>query len=472
MIFLCVFCIRTNMSLKTDRLLEAKFTKWIIGLVLTLITAVIVGRATNLINPLFNGPEEYKVYVVGGNANRSEDFAAHFWDTFESSWSDVKIHGKPVTTEYKEDRWNEETAAEIARKISSSKDAIMVVGHFSSSTSKVALKAYMNADPPIPVLLTTETNPDLIPEELRSNHEIVKKLPIYRLWPTDIQQANSIAKYSAASKSENVWVVEDHWTNPLYSHFLAEQVVAGLQSQKLLGVNVVLWSLNENLLSKQTLLDLGIDSIIFVGVATNALIFVSQINQLYCKDKGQPDCPGKPKMFLTDAALELEVIQNSISAFEGIYFTHPELVTCKPIGENKNSTTLLRIDYIAGDAALIAKQIIKEAEKYIKPPLYRKILGIQSVEDIRKAIIVAMNNSKFQDEDNPGKHFNRVPRPNETDTVQYHFDKEGINKDASFQLWQVKKGQFNLVEEKDNTLETKICISPKADSSGAGVATH
>ncbi len=59
------------------------------------------------------------------------------------------------------------------------------VGHVLSSTTKAALPIYMKTDPQIPVILTTETNPQILPARDDPDQEF----PVFRLSPTDDDQA-------------------------------------------------------------------------------------------------------------------------------------------------------------------------------------------------------------------------------------------------------------------------------------------
>jgi hypothetical protein len=398
---------------------------------------------SNLFNSFLFGVPNYKLYIVGGNAVNTDkgktDFAYDFRQ-IAKKWKDdeLKIDGKSITAEYQPDRWDENVASEKAEEIAASKDAIMVIGHFASTNTRKALYHYLSEEPPIPVLLTTETTPNLIPERL---NKISEDLPFFRLWPTDATQAKSIAEFAAAG-NKSFWVVEDRWANQVYSHYLAKNIVSELQ--RINGKNVILWSHNQNLLSSNTFKDLEIDSIIFAGVASNALIFINQIEKIWksCTENG---CQ-KPQIFLTDAAVDKNVLIKGMEAFEGKFITHPDLIACKKIDNSNTKSSLGNTTVLANDTKEIVKEIIRRADKEIKLPLFRQILGIHSVTDVRRAIATVMYQSKQNDETTFGPS-------NENNVDKYQFDKDGINVRANFRLWKVENHMFVEYKKQGGGLE-------------------
>lgn len=425
--------------------LNRKVLKTLIGLVVITIFTTLV---THHWNKMTSGPDEYLLYVVGGKADvyGEKDFAYHMWRGIKDEWNNVTVGNKTVNVKYLQDMWEPERAFEISQRLARRKDVLMVIGHFASSTSREALKNYLVAEPPIPIILTTETTPYLIPESLV---ERSSDLPLFRLWPTDKEQAESVADFATATGDEVFWVVEDRWKNTVYSHYLADEIVTQLQEKK--GNNVILWSHNESIPSTKTLRDLGIQSVIFTGVASNALIFVNQVRKIWSEGSCQePECE-KPNIFLVDASIDVEILKNHIDEMEGVYVTHPGLVPCKKIANTVAPENLMQTGNLARDAAEIAKKLINDAKDDIQPPLFRSILGIQSVKDVRRAIAGVMKKSK-----NNNKIYVGVNEEHGK-SISYVFDKDGKNKKAEFRLWKIQGGQFRELEKKNDSIIMKPC---------------
>ena len=306
----------------------------------------------------------------------------------------------------------------------------------------------------MPVILITETNPHLVPESLRDK---IMDLPILRLWPTDEDQARAIADYASARDDMAIWVVEDRWKNTVYSHYLAEKIVERLQEKA--GRRVLLWSHNETIPPASTLRDLGLQSVIFAGVASNALIFANQVNKIWSNESCKPPGCVKPNIFLTDASVDAELLRTHIGQLEGAFVTHPGLIACNKIDPDKELEleSIVETGYLARDAAEIAYRLISDAKEKVNidKPWHRRIFGIESVLDIRREIAREIYRSKEKGTSIPGV------RRGDKENSFYEFDRiTAVNKHAKFGLWKIQDGQFMDIDMegiKGGRLETKPC---------------
>jgi len=159
------------------------------------------------------------------------------------SKGELNFEGAALTVAQEDDRGDPTRARQIAEKIARQPDTLMVIGHASSGQSKEALPIYLDARPPIPVILTTETNPDLVPAKIK----VHKFRPVFRLVPTDKVQAKVAADFierqADASDKKSIWVVQDlsGIGNHVYSSYLADEFVKDVHNRH---AQVVLWSSN------------------------------------------------------------------------------------------------------------------------------------------------------------------------------------------------------------------------------------
>ena len=107
------------------------------------------------------------------------------------------LNGVPVKFEEIDDAGDPALARTIANSLASKPETLMVVGHVSSSNHEEALPVYMNAEPQIPVILTTETNPHILPASADPDEEF----PVFRLSPTDDDQAKSAYQFARIGRA-------------------------------------------------------------------------------------------------------------------------------------------------------------------------------------------------------------------------------------------------------------------------------
>ena len=370
-----------------------KYLKWVAGPLIIGITSFLI------INPILkqlSGPDIYNIYVVGDfkNEKSSRDIRDEFiGEPYVMDIDGVKIYKKALN-----DNGDPADAKRISERLAKKDNTLMIVGHMLSSTTKAALTAYNNCDPQIPVILTTETNPNLIP----NNKEIKFKdyVPIYGLSPDDNNQAKIAAGHATRIKEDtNFWVVQDN-KNKVYSNYLAVNFIE--EVQKRVDKKVMLLTDNNSIPPFGTIKKLKIDCIFFAGTWQNALILINQVNAIY------EDEIKKPKIILSDWCVDDKLIDQGKDAVRGVYLTQQM--------KRKDFEEKGEWGFYGKRAAKIVERILNDARNNIKKGRLKKWLGIHRVEDARKAIKKSMfkmfykNGTKYREQ-------------------------------ADFQVWQIKKIQ-------------------------------
>jgi branched-chain amino acid transport system substrate-binding protein len=299
----------------------------------------------------------------------------------------------------------------------------MVVGHGYSTTTKSALPNYLGADPPVPVILTTETNPTLVPSSPNRTGEVVVP-PVFRLFPTDDNQAAVAAKFFADQGATKVWVVQDT-ANPTYSEYLARAFLKAAYDHQP-QLKVILWSNNLSL-PPYSVEKLGIDWVFFAGDPMNALVLVRQIKALQL---AKP-----PRVLLSDASADKSLVTYGKGELEGVYLMHPlspvvfTQTGYEIVGDEASKLTVDLVakahedfDHLATDTAPVSYRL-------------RKLFGLHRVSDARRAIaqymsVAVLNGNPLTPGDSPIS----MTRANGNGPV--------IRKDASFHVWKIENDTF------------------------------
>jgi branched-chain amino acid transport system substrate-binding protein len=369
------------------------------------------------------GSKTYYVYVVGDESDSSMKalMTAAADATYASLPGDIA-----VKTEQRDDNGDPQQAEAISKELAQKPDTLMVVGHGYTTTSKSALPNYLSADPPIPVILTTETNPNLVPSTpSRPGDDSVP--PVFRLFPTDDSQAEVAARFIAGQHAKKVWVVQDTG-NPVYSEYLTRQFLKAAYEEQP-ELNVILWSNNLNL-PPYSVDKLGIDWVFFAGEWTNALVLIRQLNAL----------PGnnKPKVLLSDGSADKLLLKYGQSDVENVYLLHP-------LSADEFTKSEYRV--VGEEASMMTKEIVSDVQEQFDslateaaPVSYRfrKWLGLHRVTDARRAVArymsVAANKGTSLKTDPPIT----MMRAQDTGAV--------IRKDAKFHIWQVQNNKFVQIQ--------------------------
>lgn len=383
-------------------------TKWILGPLLgALIAAVLIGRLVNFVI----GPSAYKVYIIG---NISDPETSRIVDSFAGNLP--KLNGVPVEIRSLDDSGDPDTAQRISTRLASLRDSLLVVGHLESTPTQKALPAYLQvADPPIPVILTTETNPSLLPPTVDKRY-----LPVFRLSPTDNKQAEKAAEFVLSKGAKGIWVVEDTG-NPIYSRYLAREFVARIHQNP--SAKVLLWSTNYNIPPAYAISSLGIDWVFFAGEWQKALVLIRQLRAI--------PATRNVNILLTDWCVDARLLQDGGPDVENVYLTHP----LSPAVYNHDHYGIY-----GSDAFDLVRQILTEADQDFDQFAGRdrqltfwsnKILGFRRISDARIAIGRVMESAVLQ----------KQPFTLSGGT-QATFAGDGTRGDADFQVWQVRGNSF------------------------------
>lgn len=404
----------------------SRFARFFVKAVISpLIGAIILTIVVSNVADLWRGPDYYHIYVVGDSA---ETFVKDIRDKLKESikGKDLRIDGVKADIKYLDDQGKPDRAQEISSELAKAKDTLMVVGHFLSTQTKEALPNYLEADPPIPVILTTETNPNVFQDETMTNVE-EGRYPVYRLSPTDDEQAISAAEYAISKGATVFWVVEDI-SNRDYTHYLAAKFIERVQEK---GEAVVLWSTILNIPFEEIYEELNINCVFFAGKWSNALILIRQIKALSSGKK-------MPIIILSDWAAEQNLIKQGKDDVEKVYLTHP-------LGAGQGYA-------LYGEYAFkIIKILIDEANNKFKEKMREKgrvsywlkrLLDMHRVKDTRYVLNSTMK--KFKGDEYPYCYEPYEFKIN--DKEYYVFQKDGTRENAKFHVWQIKNGQFTEAE--------------------------
>jgi ABC-type branched-subunit amino acid transport system substrate-binding protein len=392
--------------------------KFVGATVLAGIFSIVLGRIIDF----GRGPETYSIYLLG---NMDEEYVKDITDVFRKDIGEkLKIHGVKIEIREVDYQGNGSRAREISAQVAKAKDTLMVIGHFTSTQSEAALPNYLEKDPPIPVILTTETNPNLLPSKI-SEEDFC---PVFRLSPTDDDQANNAADYASSKEDATVfWIVEDT-SNIVYSKYLSSRFIEKVQAierENIREKKVVLWSTNLTVPSVETFNALKINCVFFAGRWSNALILIRQIKAL--------SSPGQmPTVILSDWAADKRLIDQGRDDVEGVYLTHP-----LSADQYQNNGYKL----YGQDAAKIIEELVKKANEEFSSKINERnrlsnwikwLFNIHSVKDARYVLNSVMKDAVLK----------RYKFDGTLEDEKYSFGPYGTREGAKFHIWQIKNGTF------------------------------
>jgi ABC-type branched-subunit amino acid transport system substrate-binding protein len=388
------------------------FWRWIAApLVASIVGAVLIGRLTGW----FVGPDTYKVYIVGDFNSSLDRKLEDLKDAFLDSQKNSEIGQVKIT--FRSVNAKEQDAADVSAKLVTEPDTLMVVGHLTSTASKSALPHYLHATPPIPVILPVETNPELLPPDYKSTY-----YPVFRLSPTDEEQAKEAARFVVNNSAKAIWVVEDSTENPVYSHYLAQQFVK--QVHELKSSKVLLWTSNRELPSGDAIQALKINWVFFAGDWSNGLILTRQVKEMW---KNQQI----PSILLSNFCGNNELLDEGGSDMKGVYLLHPMMASNFYVPGFAYWGTLAR---------QLTERLISEAKDDFEHLAaeegglwyrVRSVMGIHSVADARNALRALMRSHVQNGE---SFYLNEQKPP----LLRFTFNPDGTGSEAKFWLWQVQ----------------------------------
>ena len=364
---------KDELSSVVEKELRAQRPRRRLATVLRAAGALVMALATILVgqNAVDNlsGPTAYRI-IIAGDFNLSQAAVELRDELQECSLKVSSLDGRPVEIIHQDHiAGNAQLTAET---LAARSDTLMVVGHFTSTATSKALPVYLGQAAPIPVLLTTETNPNLTKFDGEATP------PVLRLWPTDEKQAEDAADY-AAEKGTTFWIVEDASTNPVYSQYLAREFATNVLTKK--GNKVVLRSDNRALPSPEALRHYDIDAVFFPGGWQDALVLIHAINSVWPENSEE-----RPKIFLTDGSADYNqrLIDLGGAEIDGVFVTHPappDHYMRKEIQSNVAGQTCARIN------RLLAKTVERIPEQKAELP---RLFSHHSMNYARRALADAM----------------------------------------------------------------------------------
>ncbi|SFK34808.1 branched-chain amino acid transport system substrate-binding protein [Nitrosomonas aestuarii] len=401
----------------------------VIPIVSAVIGIILVSRITDW----WTGADSYYIYLVGDHKNDQviadvfEGFREQPCNNGDIQIADKTINNVPVKAKCVDDEGEPAKARQISDDLAKRDDTLMVIGHVKSTQTKAALPNYLiQARPPIPAILTLETNPHLIPGNQMDNESSEDYQPVFRLWPTDDKQAAEAGQFALKHNHSVLWVVEDKH-NPVYSQYLASRFVQWAQANH---GKVVMWSTNMAVPPAETLRELKIGFVFFAGDWSNALILINQIKRIFPPKH-------RPTLFLSDASVNPQLITYGGSDLDeiNIYLTFP-LTSAqyfndgfKTIGKDARSI----VDWLIDDTSQHFETDRRENASFKYWLLF--LLNRHEVEDARTVL-----NSRMEKAVRDDKVF-------ESTLDQYQFVRDnGKNSLAQWHIWKVEK-----VEQDDAT---------------------
>ncbi len=317
-----------------------------------------------------SGPERYRI-VVAGESGGAPTLRATLMNecganSVEGESPEWQLDGRPV--EFDDQHHIASDARLTAEAVAARDDTLMVIGHFNSTASSQTLPVYLAQSPPVPVMLTVETNPKL------TEFGEAENPPVVRMWPNDEDQAAEAVRL-ALQQGNNFWVVRDTSANPVYSNYLADEFTKRVLRE---GKRVTLRSDIRDLPSPQTLREYDIDVVFFPGGWEDALMLVHTVDDTW----GMDPHLATPKVLLTDAAADEEHRLGVVGGREvaGIFITHP--ASAKTYMSKQVQVELAR------DACKRVGQLLRLTEKRIhqQKPRLLLVLNHHSLRYARKAL--------------------------------------------------------------------------------------
>lgn len=370
------------------------------------------------------GVDSYAVYVVGDLRQGSRHAHEVFEGVRERQWANRRrqpllLGDIPVVFKEKNDFGFERGARRAAEELVAADDALMVVGHFASSRTKAVAETYLGAEPPIPMLLPTETNPHVIPPGGSDEYR-----PVYRLSPTDDQQAALAARYLVQRGCERIVALDDRSLSPtdnnIYSRYLVDEFVKQVLLRTPPGAPSVrrVWPQDVRRLRLDADESVPGDCVFFVGGWSTALLVIERMH---------PQASRYPAVVLSDSAVDPRLLGR-------LPLDAPTEVVIAHTVSSSESNALRTLGHDVFD---VVEGLIDESQETFGRGLKRHglikywlhVFGIHRVKAARLVLASNMERAvarrKVFSERNPGRSF----------TFRY----DGSRDDARFFLWRLRR---------------------------------
>ena len=248
-------------------------------------------------------------------------------------------------------------------------------------------------------------------------------MPVFRLSPTDEDQARVGAAFVLSKKAKAIWVAESG-DNPVYSNFLATRFIDEIEKQSNGSCRVVLWSKKVDDIAIRAVEQFGIDWVFLAGDWRTGMVLSRQLEGIKKSHA--------VSVLLSDSAMDPELAAAATQSAAPIYVMFPLAA--------RNFKTAYKV--YAADAATVVRSLIAEAnrdfERYAKEGNevkrgFHRLLGLKRASDARNAIATVMQRAE---------HYRDTLPMDLTDLPGAHFDTAGLIEGRRFEVWQVAGGAF------------------------------
>jgi len=385
------------------------------------------------------GPKQYKVYMVGSEKN--EEIKRLFRGiNLGSKLQTLQIDDVDVVVEDVDDQGA--NSVPTARDLAGRNDTLLVIGHVSSQRTIDALPVYMQAQPPIPLLATKETNPDLLKKVDWCKGPL--DCPLLQMSPTDDQQAVDTINFALrrlrpqnqSKPSVRFLVVKQiNEANKAYADYLTAKYETLLSSPSYISkgalhvgtVNIV--DAKDIAQTISTIESMEPSCLLYVGNFIIANQFLGLFQEKF------PEPSTRPLIMLSDASINPQVLKQGFGALDNVFATYP-----------LSSAEYRETESILGrDASSIVQELIRRAGPH-RPMAkidnwkyeIRRALRMHRVTDARRALSAALEEMVISGDAVTGPTNN-----------SYSFSFPFRRKDANFHVWQIKQRGITEVDQMD-----------------------
>jgi len=411
------------------------FSSWALAAIVTTVVGIVI---LDPVKSWWAGPSLYKIYLVGDRSNPEVEglFKAMLADNKQK----LSIDGIRVKIEI----LNDEGTEAFVKKVANRRDTLLVVGHVYSSRTIDSLPVYMKADPPVPVIATEESNPNLLEKADFCLHAHAD-CPFIQMSPNDDEQAKATIGHALANvkkakraKARFMLVQESNPNYTKYASYLlsryqkliekdhaAEAELVGPTSSfsGLEGIPAVVSSVSE----------FAPDCILFVGTYQGAKGFLYDLSNRIPARK-------LPLVMLSDSAITPDLEKNGIESAAPVYATY----------QISHSDYQGPVNQLGTDALTIITTLLEKSGKEDLnitrgSLLYslRKAVRMHRVADSRRALAEALeievNTSPFE-----------IPGSENEEQKTYKFWNHQ-RQEATFHVWKIERVKDKpLIADVDN----------------------
>jgi ABC-type branched-subunit amino acid transport system substrate-binding protein len=361
------------------------------------------------------GPKSYKIYLVGSLTDRE---TARIFRGFEVQHESLepRLGNVPVEITIIDDRGTPAGAQSASRVVSQSDDALLVIGHVISTDTIAALPTYVGASPPIPVITTRETSPELkCPQQ-------PAECPVLRMSPSDADQARDMVDFAVKKHRPGAkFAIVGGDYNSTYALALA----------KLLNEEVNRRHLQADMFPSRSAIPANqfinsrYDVILVAAEPDDSKSLVARIKDEF---KNNPNNATEPVVVLSDASFDRTLLMDGGSELlEGVSVTYQ-------LGRVDDDQ---RYHAYGLDAFDLASDLLSETNGRIMdnntPWTYkvRHAINMHRVADARSILLEAINESLT-------KHAAFLSQSGDT----YKFDSDGHRLNGRFHIWQISHSKF------------------------------